>query len=142
MLPLAGSLEPLAAGPYGAFLLAEPDRTVELVKAATALQRLPSTSWEGMPAEKCSHGMAVGNPGRRCCWGTVTCKMRLCESMAATVALAKRLELAGIAMLTVEGRNVTQRNELRGISNWDAIRAVRSVGFPTTARCWPPYRRQ
>ncbi|EQC37992.1 hypothetical protein SDRG_04422 [Saprolegnia diclina VS20] len=91
-------------GGFGAYLLEEPDTIVSIVRAMVAASSTP-----------------------------ISCKIRLLPSLDDTIALAKGIEAAGAAMLTVHGRLRAQRHH-EGICNWDAIAAVRkAIAIPMIA---------
>eukprot|EP00045_Choanoeca_perplexa_P011221 m.117866 g.117866 ORF g.117866 m.117866 type:complete len:669 (+) comp15554_c0_seq1:170-2176(+) len=103
-LNLAWSSKRAAAGPYGAHLLEDTERVLNLVQA----------------------GVSTGMP--------ITCKMRIHADISRTVALAKRLEAAGLSMLTIEGRRQDQLHETRGVADWTAVKVVReNVKIPVVA---------
>lgn len=53
----------------------------------------------------------------------LTCKMRIKNDAAKTIEIAKSIEKAGAAALTVHGRTVKQK--YTGTANWDIIREVK-----------------
>lgn len=64
----------------------------------------------------------------------VVCKMRLQDSVEATVELARVLEAAGAQMLAVHGRRVSERRRRHGPADLAAVAAVReAVGIPVVS---------
>lgn len=64
--------------------------------------------------------------GRLCreCRGPVTCKMRVTDSVADSVAFAQMLARCGCAMLTVHGRTKSQISVRDAPVNWAAIASI------------------
>jgi tRNA-dihydrouridine synthase len=92
-------------GHYGAFLLDEPDLVVAIVTRLTKELKVP-----------------------------VTCKIRVLPTLEATLSLARRLEAAGCALLTVHGRTRTNMKQAITATDWAAIAAVKAaVGIPVIA---------
>ena len=88
-------------GRFGAFLLDDPDGLVELMRRCCAESPLP-----------------------------VLCKMRVLADVDATVALAKRLEDAGVYCLTVHGRKRGDGGGMKTghtLADWAQIRAVKAA---------------
>lgn len=64
----------------------------------------------------------------------VTCKIRLLSTLDATLDLARRLEKAGCAMLTVHGRTKEEMKDRIGMVDWEAIKLIReAVKIPVIA---------
>ena len=64
--------------------------------------------------------------GRMCreCRGPVTCKMRVTDSIADSIAFAQMLERCGCAMITVHGRTKSQISVKDAPVNWAAIASI------------------
>ncbi|GMH81225.1 hypothetical protein TrST_g11778 [Triparma strigata] len=93
-------------GNYGAFLLPQTDITTEIVKSIK--RNVPNTP--------------------------LTAKIRIQEKIEDTLMIARKLEEAGVEMLTVHGRTVKENKTLTKQANWDAIReVVRHLEIPVIA---------
>ena len=98
-------------GGYGAFLLAPERRQLLLGIVAQAARATAAAG--GVP---------------------LSVKVRVLDSPEATLLLARQLQDAGAAMLTVHGRTAEQCNTRTGRADWDVIRAVKaSVDIPVLA---------
>jgi len=86
------------SGHYGSFLLEEPELLERIVAKLHAELKVP-----------------------------VTAKIRLLPSLATTISLAKRLEAAGISVLTVHGRTKEEKKTEVGLCDWDAVMAIKKV---------------
>lgn len=89
-------------GRYGAYLMDEPDALCVMVRELRAAVSLP-----------------------------IFVKMRVFQEIGPTVALAKQLEAAGCAMLTVHGRTRNEAGktgrQCRALADWSKIGAVKSA---------------
>lgn len=82
-------------GNYGAFLLEQEERVLEIVKKCVTL-----------PIPFC-------------------CKIRIFEDRDRTLSFVKKLEESGIWMLTVHGRTRHQNKHLVGETDWDIIKEIK-----------------
>lgn len=90
-------------GRYGAFLLSQPDTILSVVREVVQTVAVPMTVKLRKPSLQPED----------------------------TVALARRLEAAGVTALTVHGRTKEQVRDVRGTCDWDVVAAVkRSVSVP------------
>lgn len=85
-------------GHYGAFLLADLARIVEIVETLTEGLSIP-----------------------------VSCKIRIHGSREETVEMAVKLEAAGCKLLTVHGRTKEQNRQFVGPADWETIRQIKQA---------------
>jgi hypothetical protein len=79
----------------------------------------------GMPSRLCMAWLLARYPSLPEPCTAVSCKMRVHADLDRTVALAQRLESAGLTMLTIEGRTCEQQHDARGVADWMAVKTVR-----------------
>jgi tRNA-dihydrouridine synthase len=92
-------------GNYGAFLLPQTDKVIEIL----------SYMVENLDAP-------------------ITAKIRLLPSDDETIDLCRRMEAVGVSMITVHGRDRKQNKQLVGQADWDMIRRIKgSVSIPVLA---------
>eukprot|EP00003_Mantamonas_plastica_P024300 TRINITY_DN4503_c0_g2_i1.p1 TRINITY_DN4503_c0_g2~~TRINITY_DN4503_c0_g2_i1.p1 ORF type:complete len:314 (+),score=103.84 TRINITY_DN4503_c0_g2_i1:175-1116(+) len=92
-------------GHYGSFLQEEPELISEIVKTLHENLIVP-----------------------------VTCKIRVLDTVEATVEYAKMLEDSGCQLLGVHGRTREMKGQFQGLADWDKIKAVKdALSIPVIA---------
>jgi len=106
------------SGHYGSFLLEEPELLERIV---SHLHEHLSVTHSPTPLGA-QHSLIPNSPQV-----PVTAKIRLLPSLADTISLAKRLEAAGLSMLTVHGRLKEQNKQYVGTCDWEAVKAIKEA---------------